>query len=169
MIIDEIFDLFGRFGADHYGEDVSLERHMLQTAAMAQARGAAREVVLAALLHDIGHLLHAAAGGAHDTENDFEHESLGAVWLSRAFDAAVTAPIALHVRAKRYLCAAEPEYLDGLSDASRRSLALQGGIMDDAEVRQFAAHPAFAGAILDRKSTRLNSSHIPLSRMPSSA
>ena len=134
-----------------YGEDVSLERHMLQTAAMAQARGAAREVVLAALLHDIGHLLHAAAGGAHDTENDFEHESLGAVWLSRAFDAAVTAPIALHVRAKRYLCAAEPEYLDGLSDASRRSLALQGGIMDDAEVRQFAAHPAFAGAILLRR------------------
>ena len=151
MITDEIFDLFARFGAGHYGENVSLERHMLQAAAMAEALSAPPRVVLAAVVHDIGYFLHAGAEKSLYAGHDFEHEALGAVWLSRAFDATITAPVALHVRAKRYLCAVEPPYYDALSDASRLSLAAQGGVMRAAELVEFTAHPEFESAILLRR------------------
>ena len=150
-IIDEIFDLFVRFGADGYGEDLSLELHMLQSAALAQSLGAPASAVAAALLHDIGYFLHAEAGGAADPGQDFEHEALGAAWLSRGFDEAVTAPVALHVEAKRYLCAVEPGYFDQLSDASKLSLSVQGGVMNKAEAAAFEALPAFDAAILLRR------------------
>jgi len=150
-IIDEIFDLFARHGASGYGEDLSLERHMLQSAALAESLGAPPPVVVAALLHDIGYFLHADTGAVVHPGQDFAHEALGAAWLSRAFDPAVTAPIALHVEAKRYLCAVEPGYLDQLSEASRIGLAVQGGVMSRAEVAAFAANPAFETALLLRR------------------
>jgi len=150
-IIDEIFDLFGRYGSSGYGEDLSLEQHMLQAAAMAAALGGPDEIVVAALLHDIGYFLRADAGGPAEPGQDFEHEALGAAWLSRGFGEAVTAPVALHVDAKRYLCAVEPGYVAQLSDASRISLAAQGGIMGAEEVAAFAAHPAFHAALLLRR------------------
>lgn len=145
-VINEIFDLFARFGSEGYGEDISLERHMLQSAARAQALGAPRPVVAAALLHDIGYFLQSGGEGVGD-----EHEALGALWLSRAFPESVTAPIALHVQAKRYLCAVEPAYYGQLSDASRLSLARQGGVMNDSEVAAFAGHPAFDAALALRR------------------
>jgi len=150
-ILDEIFDLFARFGSDRYGEDISLERHMLQSAAVAEAMGASQPVVAAALLHDIGHFLYAEGDAALDPGRDFEHEALGAAWLSRGFDREVTAPIALHVRAKRYLCAVEPGYLGRLSDASRVSLALQGGVMGEDEAAAFAREAAFEAALTLRR------------------
>ena len=150
-IVREIFDLFARFGAGTYGEDLSLERHMLQSAAMAKSMGAPDAVVVAALLHDIGYFLYADSEGALGAGRDFAHEALGAAWLSRAFDEAMTAPIALHVEAKRYLCAVEPGYYDQLSDASRRSLAVQGGVMSQAEAAAFARLPAFEAAVLLRR------------------
>ena len=150
-IISEIFDLFARFGAEGYGEDLSLEKHMLQSAALAQSQGAAGPVVVAALLHDIGYFLHADKGAEVSIHRDFEHESLGAAWLSRAFGEDVTAPIALHVQAKRYICAVEPGYFDLLSDASRISLALQGGVMNTDEVAAFAKHPHLEAALVLRR------------------
>ena len=150
-IVDEIFALFARYGSSGYGEDLSLEQHMLQSAALAESLGAPSPVVVAALLHDIGYFLHAATGAVAEPGQDFEHEALGAVWLSRAFDEAVTAPIALHVEAKRYLCAVEPGYLDQLSEASRISLAVQGGVMSQAQGAAFAANPAFETALLLRR------------------
>jgi phosphonate degradation associated HDIG domain protein len=150
-VIGEIFGLFSRFGAERYGEDLSVQEHMLQCAALAQSRGSPQNVVVAALLHDIGHMLHAAAGGPFDNSRDFAHEALGSAWLSRAFDETVTAPIALHVQAKRYLCAVEETYFDRLSDASRLSLAVQGGVMDENEAAAFAAHPAFEATLLLRR------------------
>ena len=149
--ISEIFDLFARFGSERYGEDLSLEQHMLQSAALAESLGAPAPIVAAALLHDIGHLLQAEAGTSFSTDRDFEHEALGSAWLSRAFDKAVTAPIALHVDAKRYLCAVEPGYFEQLSDASRLSLAVQGGVMGESEAAAFAKEPAFEAALLLRR------------------
>ena len=150
-IVSEIFDLFARFGSGGYGEDLSLERHMLQSAALAESLGAPSNVVVAALLHDIGYFLHDDSGAPVDAGRDFRHEAIGAAWLSRAFGEEVTAPIALHVQAKRYLCAVEPGYYDGLSDASRRSLAVQGGVMGEDETAAFAKAPAFEAALLLRR------------------
>ena len=150
-IISEIFDLFARFGSERYGEDVSLERHMLQSAALAQSLGAPRSIVVAALLHDIGHLLHAGGDALASQGRDMEHEALGAAWLSRGFDRDVTAPIALHVSAKRYLCAVEPDYFERLSQASRLSLIAQGGVMGEGEAAAFAREPAFEAALMVRR------------------
>jgi phosphonate degradation associated HDIG domain protein len=150
-IVSEIFDLFARFGAETYGEDLSIERHMLQSASLAQSLGASDPVVAAALLHDIGYFLQADSEDPAQAGRDTPHEVLGAAWLSRAFDEDVTAPIALHVQAKRYLCAIEPGYFDQLSDASRLSLAVQGGVMEEAEVAAFAREPAFEAALLLRR------------------
>ena len=151
VVIDKIFDLFASFGSEAYGEDLSLERHMIQSAALAKAMGASDSLVVAALLHDVGYFLHADGGARDGVGGDFEHESLGAMWLSQAFGEEVTRPIALHVRAKQYLCAVEPGYLEQLSDASRLSLALQGGIMNEDEAEAFAKQPAFDAALVVRR------------------
>jgi phosphonate degradation associated HDIG domain protein len=150
-MVDEIFDLFSRFGSETYGEGVSLERHMIQCAVLARDLGASDALVAAALLHDIGHFLSPDAEDAAIRGVDLAHEALGAAWLSRGFGREVTQPIALHVQAKRYLCAVEPGYFDGLSDASRRSLGVQGGPLTPAEVSSFARHPAFEGALTLRR------------------
>ncbi len=150
-VVAEIFDLFARYGGGSYGEDLSLESHMLQTAAHAQAMGAPPPLVAAALLHDIGHFLVLDAEAAAQAGVDLEHEAVGATWLSQAFGEDVTAPIALHVAAKRYLCAVEPGYFDALSDASRLSLVAQGGAFSEAEAAAFARRPAFEAAVLLRR------------------
>jgi predicted HD phosphohydrolase len=150
-VVAEIFDLFARFGAEDYGEGLSLERHMIQTAVLALGFGASNSIVAAALLHDLGHFLDPRADGAAANGIDLEHEALGALWLSRAFGRDVTAPIALHVRAKRYLCAVQPGYFDGLSAASRTSLAVQGGPLTPTEAAAFEREPGFEGAVLLRR------------------
>jgi len=150
-ILGEIRDLFARYGADHYGEGVSLGAHMVQTARLAEAEDAPPHLIIAALLHDVGHFLHPDAGTASAQGQDLEHEALGAAWLSRGFGPEVTAPIALHVQAKRYLCAVEPAYFDGLSAASRLSLSLQGGPMSPREADAFALRPGARDAVRLRR------------------
>jgi [1-hydroxy-2-(trimethylamino)ethyl]phosphonate dioxygenase len=141
-IVDEIIELFARRGGDAYfGEPVSQLEHALQTAFQAEQEGASDTLIAAALLHDVGHLLHKAPEDIADRGVDCRHEKVGAMWLARYFPAAVTEPIQLHVAAKRYLCAIDGEYQRGLSTASIRSLALQGGPMSDDEVRKFEASP----------------------------
>jgi len=141
-IVDEIIELFARRGGDAYfGEPVSQLEHALQTAFQAEQEGASDTLIASALLHDVGHLLHKAPEDIADRGIDCRHERVGALWLARHFPAAVTEPIRLHVAAKRYLCAIDSEYQRGLSTASIRSLALQGGPMSDDEVREFEASP----------------------------
>ncbi|HKQ76985.1 MAG TPA: HD domain-containing protein [Blastocatellia bacterium] len=113
----------------------------MQTAFQAEQEGASDALIAAALLHDIGHLLHKppediATGGV-----DGWHEQVGATWLSRYFPAAVTERIRLHVGAKRYLCVVDSEYQRELSIASIQSLALQGGPMNEGAARDFEAMP----------------------------
>ena len=147
--VDEIVALFAEFGAERYGEDVTQTAHATQCAALARRDGASDALVVAALLHDVGHLLHLAATGedAHAADVDDDHEALGARALAGIFGPEVTGPIALHVTAKRYRCAVDPNYRSRLSAASVASLRLQGGPLDADAADQFARHPAAAAAL----------------------
>jgi [1-hydroxy-2-(trimethylamino)ethyl]phosphonate dioxygenase len=141
-LTDRILGLLADRGAESYvGEPVTQLEHALQTAALAEDAGAPDALVVAALLHDIGHLLHGLAEDLADQGVDARHEDVGDRWLSAHFGRAVTEPIRLHVAAKRYLCAVEPAYAASLSGPSRESLALQGGPMAGDEARAFAQTP----------------------------
>lgn len=136
--VDEVLALYEQWGEQRYDEDLSQLAHALQTAALASADGAAPALVAAALLHDVGHLLElAAAGGPRDRTSDLRHEARGARYLSGLFPPAVTTPIALHVRAKRYRVAVDAGYAALLSAGSVASLARQGGPLSASEVAAF--------------------------------
>jgi gamma-butyrobetaine dioxygenase len=148
----EIERLFAARGADLYvGEPVTQLEHGLQAAHLAEVEGAPDALVAAALMHDLGHLLPEDAEGAAAAGIDARHEEAGRVWLGGRFGPAVTEPVRLHVAAKRYLCAVEPEYLAALSPASIHSLGLQGGPMTDAEARSFEANPYYHDAVRLRR------------------
>ncbi len=151
QVIDEIFAVFKDKGHRSYGENVTELEHALQSATFAQNEGEAAEVVAASLLHDYGHLLHDLGEQIADQGVDARHEHIGANRLGGWFGAAVTAPIRLHADSKRYLCWKEKGYFDGLSEASRKSLALQGGPMNDAEAAQFEKGPHYLAAVRVRR------------------
>jgi phosphonate degradation associated HDIG domain protein len=140
-----------RGDAAYVGEAVSQTEHALQTALLAERAGAGSALVAAALLHDVGHLLHGRGEDCAEHGIDAHHEGLGARWLARHFGADVTEPVRLHVAAKRYLCAAEPGYLDALSPASLLSLRLQGGPFSPEEARRFRAGPHAEAALALRR------------------
>jgi [1-hydroxy-2-(trimethylamino)ethyl]phosphonate dioxygenase len=151
-VISEIFAAFDAGGATAYlGEPVSLAEHMLQTALAAENDGADPVLVASALLHDYGHLVHELPEDSAEHGVDTLHEEAGAAWLEQHFVPRVTEPLRLHVLAKRYLCAVEPEYLASLSPASALSLQLQGGPCSPAEVEAFAAGPFADEAIRLRR------------------
>ncbi|WP_420347974.1 phosphonate degradation HD-domain oxygenase [Pelagibius sp.] len=139
-------------GRSRYGgEAVSQLEHALQCATLARAAGAQEPLIAAALLHDIGHLVNPRDEGAAAEGIDAAHETVGATYLSRWFGPAVTAPVAQHVAAKRYLCQAEPGYFDRLSPESVRSLALQGGPFTAEEAQAFLARPHAEAAVALRR------------------
>jgi phosphonate degradation associated HDIG domain protein len=136
-VVDEILRLYREAGSMHYGEDVTQREHAVQVGCLAAADGQPDEVVVAAFLHDIGHLL---AGEAEQMGGfgTLEHERRGAQWLrKRGFSETVARLVAGHVAAKRYLTAVDPQYLAGLSEASRQTLKHQGGPMNPQEVAAF--------------------------------
>ncbi|MGZ6039695.1 MAG: HD domain-containing protein [Phenylobacterium sp.] len=147
--IESLFELYERRGAGRYGEGVTQLEHALQCAELAVRDGAGDRLVAAALLHDIGHLLEAEDMPRADV--DHRHEARGAAALRGLFEPAVVQPIALHVAAKRYLCATEVTYFESLSEASRRSLELQGGPFTPIQARRFEAVPHFADALRLRR------------------
>jgi len=135
-----LIDLLGQRGSGAYfGEAVTQREHALQSAYLAQQENASDALVAAALLHDIGHIL--GPGDDLLPVTDDRHEEAAAAWLARFFLPEVTEPIRLHVPAKRYLCAAEPEYRSRLSEASQHSLRLQGGPMSADERSSFDESP----------------------------
>lgn len=150
-IEDLLAPLRGPDAEAHYAEAVSQREHALQCAALAAADGASDAVIAAALLHDIGHLLGAEAGEGEAPRVDHRHEDIGARHLRQWFGPSVTAPVALHVDAKRYLCATEDGYHAALSSASVRSLELQGGPMSPAEVVAFEQRPHWQAAVAVRR------------------
>ncbi|TNF86476.1 MAG: HD domain-containing protein [Gammaproteobacteria bacterium] len=133
------------------GEAVSMAQHMEQSAACAVADGAPDSLVVAALLHDVGHFVGEHPIEALEQGRDNYHEEAGARFLESRFPPEVTEPIRLHVAAKRYLCATDEAYFDQLSDASVNSLNVQGGPMTTQEVRQFEANPHYRDAVRLRR------------------
>ncbi len=151
-VMDEIVTLFSRRGSEAYfGERVSMAEHGLQAAHFAQVCGAAPPLVIASLLHDIGHLVDDVPDDLRDWVSDARHEESGSAWLARCFGPEVCDPVRLHVPAKRYLCATDPAYFEQLSPASVHTLSLQGGPMAPAEVAAFETEPYFREAVLLRK------------------
>ena len=147
-VVDEVFALFDRRGSGAYfGEAVSMTEHGLQAAHFAAADGAPPWLCVAALLHDVGHLVVDVPDAIDDWTSDARHEDTGADWLAARFEPRLAEAVRLHVPAKRYLCAVNPDYFSRLSPASVHTLALQGGPMSTNEVRRFESHPQYREAI----------------------
>lgn len=149
---DVIHDIYEYKAAGRYGlSQLNQYAHAVQAAELARKSGASDALILASLLHDVGHMIHElgehpAAGGIDDC-----HEERGAAWLSKYFGPDVTEPVRLHVAAKRYLCATEPGYLMKLSEDSLESLMIQGGPMSNLEVVQFESQRYFKDAVQLRR------------------
>jgi phosphonate degradation associated HDIG domain protein len=150
--IERAFNSAG--GMVYLGEDVTMIQHQLQAGALAD--GCHDALVVAALLHDIGHVighnegeLDASAALAH--ERDAHHDVIGARWLASWFGPDVTEPVRLHVAAKRYLVATEPGYATRLSEASVHTLRLQGGPMSVDEASEFESNPYAGDAVTLRR------------------
>lgn len=145
-----IANLFAQSGQDAYfGEPVTQLEHALQCAQLAEQAGADDETVVAAFLHDIGHLLPPdQANGYMDGYGTVDHEKLGADFLrERGFSEKVAQLIEHHVNAKRYLVFKNPTYFARLSEASLKTLEFQGGPMTADEAAAFEANPYFKGIL----------------------
>ena len=158
--IDLLSDLFYRGRSVAYGKgEVSMCGHMLQTAELAAEAGAAPPLLVACLLHDIGHfgtdypLYFDDESHSHmqTASQDLHHEEAGASMLTPFFEPDVIEPIRLHVAAKRYLCSTDPEYAVQLSTTTYHTLGLQGGIMDDQKVEAFLGLPYSSDAVQLRR------------------
>ena len=148
LTLTDIDRLFAERGAEQYtGEPVTQLEHALQTAALGEAEGVSDALVTAALLHDLGHLLHDLGGTPTARGIDDLHQYRALPFLRGLFGEPVLDAIRLHVDAKRYLCATQPRYHASLSDDSKRSLTLQGGVFTPAEAAAFMAQPGADGAV----------------------
>lgn len=151
-LLSSMRDMFEGEGLrDYLGEDVSMAQHMLQAAGLARNAGAADHLVVAALVHDIGHFTGVISGRELMVGKENHHDDAGADWLASWFGPEVTEPVRLHVAAKRYLCAKDPVYVGALSEASVYTLKLQGGPMTDAETKAFEASPYYSDAVALRR------------------
>lgn len=141
-IVPFLADIFERRGSEEYlGEPVTMAQHMLQGATLAERQGLSEEVIVAALLHDIGHFTSEFGTYHPDDTKDRHHEDAGAEVLGDFFPSIVTDCVRYHVAAKRYLCATRPAYFERLSAASVHTLELQGGPMSANEVAEFESNP----------------------------
>ncbi|MDW4548957.1 HD domain-containing protein [Defluviimonas sp. D31] len=141
-IVAFLEDIFERRGGEEYlGEPVTMAEHMLQGATIAEENGQDEIIVVAALLHDIGHFTSEFGTFTMEDTEDRYHEEAGAKVLEQFFPTVVTDCVRYHVAAKRYLCATKPEYFKRLSEASIHSLNLQGGPMSPEEVAEFEKNP----------------------------
>lgn len=135
-----------RGGSNYGGEGVNQLEHALQAAWLAEQEGASPALIAAALLHDIGHLLHELPEDAPDHGVDDLHEASAAKFLRGVFSEEVVESVGMHVSAKRYLCSVDPQYLGTLSPPSVLSLELQGGPMSPDECEAFRGNPHWADA-----------------------
>ncbi len=151
--LETIRSTFEKRGNDSYGvEQVTQLQHALQSAALAVASRASAGQISAALLHDIGHIMHGDALPADSTSNlDDKHESRAYEWIRERFGSAVADPVRLHVAAKRYLCTVDASYAEQLSPTSYKSFVDQGGKMSPAEKQAFEDEPFYLEAVQLRK------------------
>ena len=150
--IDVLFAYMEARGQSYYDEVVTQLEHALQCANLAQLANGDAIQITAALLHDIGHFLmveHAENADFHT--QDFLHEEVGAAYIAPFFIEAVTEPVKLHVPAKRYICTTDSTYYNTLSQASKHSFQLQGGLMSGRERTEFESNPYYQNAVHLRK------------------
>jgi phosphonate degradation associated HDIG domain protein len=148
LSIDDIEELLLRRGHEQYsGEPVTQLQHALQAASLGEAEGADDELVTAALLHDLGHLVQDL--GPTPTLNGVDdlHQYIAAPFLRRLFSDRVVGAVQWHVDAKRYLCATRPGYEAALSADSQRSLVLQGGVFSAEQAAAFITRPGAEDAV----------------------
>jgi len=151
-VIEEILAIFQEQGSSAYfGESVSMTEHALQAAFFARTAGAPPGLIVAALLHDIGHLVDDVPSDIADWTMDAHHEQVGSRWLARRFRPEVSEPVRLHVPAKRYLLATDAGYFAKLSPASVVTLKLQGGPMTAHEVAKFETELFYKEAVRVRQ------------------
>lgn len=154
-VVNEIFSLFQQFGHMEYGEGFSVNAHSIQAGLLAKAQGLDEELILAAFLHDIGHLYPLTLAEEAEKMGAFgiqAHDHWGEYFLGACgFSARLLACVKNHVAAKRYLCAVDSSYREQLSAASQETLNFQGGPMSQAEIKDFEADPFFQDSIIIRR------------------
>jgi phosphonate degradation associated HDIG domain protein len=152
LSIEDIRQLYASHGGIAYsGEPVTQLEHALQSGMLAEQAGASEELVVAAFLHDLGHLLNLQGDSPTVQGIDDQHQYFALPFLRRVLPEAVLEPIRLHVDAKRCLCAIDPEYFGKLSADSVRSLKLQGGVFSQEEAQAFLAKPYAQDALQLRR------------------
>ena len=152
LTLTDIEGLFEAHGHIEYsGEGVTQLEHSLQAAQLAEQAGAAPELVTAAFLHDLGHMLNLQGETPTARGIDDQHQYFAIPFLRPLFPLAVIEPIRLHVDAKRALCAVEPDYYEALSEDSKRSLVLQGGVYTPEQAATFRAKPYAEDAMRVRR------------------
>lgn len=151
-LVDRLEALFAAIVRESYlGENVTIGDHMLQCAALAEGEGAPEALVAAALLHDVGYYLDPAPDADNEARPLKRHDTAAGRALAPLLPAAAVEPIRLHVEAKRYLCAVEPSYYERLSEASKHTMRLQGGVLSEAEAAAFGTGPHAADAVRVRR------------------
>ena len=149
-IVDEIINKYQNNNSLYIGEKVTMTDHMIQTAMLAEENHSTESLICACLLHDYGHFIIENPDQLVSKSVDGKHEDIGFNFLKNYFKPEVVEPIKLHVQAKRYLCR-NNSYWNILSEASKVSLKLQGGIMKDSDAKIFVSSKFHGDAILLRK------------------
>ena len=149
-IVDKIINKYQNNNSLYIGEKVTITEHMVQTAMLAEENNSTESLVCACLLHDFGHFIIQDPDYLVTKSIDGKHENVAFNFLKNYFKPEVFEPIKLHVQAKRYLCR-NKSYWNILSEASKTSLKLQGGIMSDNEAKKFVSLKFHDDAILLRK------------------
>jgi predicted HD phosphohydrolase len=152
LALTDLSEIYAGRATGLYGlTQINQLAHAVQSAHHARSQGLKASVVVAALLHDMGHMVHQLGEHPAAMGIDDQHEVIGANWLERYFGDDVTEPIRLHVAAKRYLCTVEDDYFGKLSKDSIESLALQGGQMSALEMADFQASAYWEDAVALRR------------------
>ena len=149
-ILDEIISNFLSNKSLYIGEKVTMSNHMIQTAMLAEKTNSSTNLICASLLHDYGHFILEDPDGLIDKNKDGKHEDVGYKFLKKYFIKEVLGPIKYHVKAKKYL-SRDKNYYELLSEASKISLKMQGGIMTNDEAKKFESNEFFENAIKLRK------------------
>jgi predicted HD phosphohydrolase len=145
-IVEEIIFNFSNNKFLYIGEGLTMSEHMIQTAMLAEKNKCSGDLICSSLLHDYGHFVLEDPNQLVSDHIDGNHETIGANYLKEYFSNEIIEPILFHVDAKKYL-ARNKKYFDDLSEASKISLKLQGGIMSDNEAKKFEKNKNYKNAI----------------------
>ena len=149
-VIDKIIANFINNKSLYIGEKVTISEHMIQSAMIAEKAKSSGSLVCACLLHDYGHFILEDPDELVRKKLDGKHEDIGYEYLKKFFKEDIVKPIKYHVLAKRYL-ARNRKYFNSLSDASKISLKLQGGMLNAKESKEFEKKDFFKHSIKLRK------------------